>query len=542
SSAPVNIPDGVTTRFESSFHNDGMLTLQGSYYGALMYVQGGSVALTGGGSVLLSNHPSNQVTGDGASSTLINQSNLISGSGSLGSNVIGIINNSVIEGSGSYGLVINPADGAGLDNNATLRAADGGRLFLDGPGFDNAGGVIRAESGGTVYLRTASISGGRLTGAGTGVFVNSGSNSLLSTVSVEAPFVINDGTNLTLAGAVGVSSTMTANSSYYGATVTIQNSVTLDGGGTLIMGNHPSSLISGNTGAAVLTNSGVTIRGSGQLGANQLVIVNGPGGTMRADQAYALTINPSAGGFTNQGALQVAAGATMNIGDGGFTTSGSITVDAGGKLDKTSESFTQTGGSVHAHGEIEVDSNSYLLQGGTLGGRGLVDSNVINSGGVISPGASTGTLTIEGNLLQQESAEMHIEVGGGNTGEYDTLKVLGSASLNGVLRLTNLNGFIADPGQQFTVVNSTGVMSGTFSQIIQPTTGPRWGVAYINNSVILTAFCGADFDGTGFVDTDDFTAFVTAFEAGTDDADFDGTGVVDTDDFTAFVIAFEAGC
>jgi hypothetical protein len=54
--------------------------------------------------------------------------------------------------------------------------------------------------------------------------------------------------------------------------------------------------------------------------------------------------------------------------------------------------------------------------------------------------------------------------------------------------------------------------------------------------------CPADFDCTGFADTDDFTAFVLAFEAGTDNADFDGTGFVDTDDFTAFVLAFEAGC
>jgi hypothetical protein len=54
--------------------------------------------------------------------------------------------------------------------------------------------------------------------------------------------------------------------------------------------------------------------------------------------------------------------------------------------------------------------------------------------------------------------------------------------------------------------------------------------------------CKADFDGTGFVDIDDFTAFVHAFEEGTDDADFDGTGFVDIDDFTSFVHAFEAGC
>ncbi len=54
--------------------------------------------------------------------------------------------------------------------------------------------------------------------------------------------------------------------------------------------------------------------------------------------------------------------------------------------------------------------------------------------------------------------------------------------------------------------------------------------------------CPSDFDGSGFVDTDDFTAYVLAFEAGTDDADVDGSGFVDTDDFTFFVLAFESGC
>lgn len=54
--------------------------------------------------------------------------------------------------------------------------------------------------------------------------------------------------------------------------------------------------------------------------------------------------------------------------------------------------------------------------------------------------------------------------------------------------------------------------------------------------------CPADFDDSGFVDLDDYSAFVFAFEAGTDNADFDASGFVDLDDFTAFVRAFEAGC
>jgi hypothetical protein len=65
--------------------------------------------------------------------------------------------------------------------------------------------------------------------------------------------------------------------------------------------------------------------------------------------------------------------------------------------------------------------------------------------------------------------------------------------------------------------------------------------------------CAADFDGTGFVDSDDFVAFVQAFTLGCDgvgspdptcvkSADFDGTGFVDSDDFVTFVAAFSAGC
>jgi Subtilase family/PA14 domain/Bacterial Ig domain len=54
--------------------------------------------------------------------------------------------------------------------------------------------------------------------------------------------------------------------------------------------------------------------------------------------------------------------------------------------------------------------------------------------------------------------------------------------------------------------------------------------------------CGADFDGSGFVDSDDFDAFVGAFESGEPAADVDGTGFVDGDDFDAFVSMFENGC
>lgn len=58
----------------------------------------------------------------------------------------------------------------------------------------------------------------------------------------------------------------------------------------------------------------------------------------------------------------------------------------------------------------------------------------------------------------------------------------------------------------------------------------------------LTILCTADFDASGFVDTDDFDAFISAFEGGSENADVNGSGFVDTDDFDFFVSAYENGC
>ncbi|MCC6426918.1 MAG: hypothetical protein IT435_08855 [Phycisphaerales bacterium] len=68
------------------------------------------------------------------------------------------------------------------------------------------------------------------------------------------------------------------------------------------------------------------------------------------------------------------------------------------------------------------------------------------------------------------------------------------------------------------------------------------GESVFNFAARIAPSCPADFDGSGFVDTDDFDAFVLAFIAGGDDADFDRSGFVDTEDYDAFVHAFEAGC
>jgi len=54
--------------------------------------------------------------------------------------------------------------------------------------------------------------------------------------------------------------------------------------------------------------------------------------------------------------------------------------------------------------------------------------------------------------------------------------------------------------------------------------------------------CPSDHDCNGFVNGDDFDAFIVVFELGEAAADFDRNGFVNGDDFDGFVVAFEAGC
>jgi hypothetical protein len=54
--------------------------------------------------------------------------------------------------------------------------------------------------------------------------------------------------------------------------------------------------------------------------------------------------------------------------------------------------------------------------------------------------------------------------------------------------------------------------------------------------------CPADYDGSLFVDSDDFAQFNDDFRAGKGEADVDNSGFVDSDDYVAFLEIFSQGC
>lgn len=111
-----------------------------------------------------------------------------------------------------------------------------------------------------------------------------------------------------------------------------------------------------------------------------------------------------------------------------------------------------------------VTAGTLNLAGGMVTGIGSLIANVNNSSGLVSPGASPGTLTITGNYTQGPSGVLSVDIAGIVPGtQYDQLIVTGNASLGGTLNANCLGGFVAAPGDSFNVLQAGGAVSGTFA-------------------------------------------------------------------------------
>jgi len=151
--------------------------------------------------------------------------------------------------------------------------------------------------------------------------------------------------------------------------------------------------------------------------------------------------NQSAGIINNEGKLIFAgSGGIVNEGtinnkglfvNGMVTNAGTInnlgtidswwTVDNDGIIDNTDGTF-----------------NNYS----TLKGTGTFIGNLNNDGGIVAPGNSAGTMTIEGNFTLSGTGILDIEIGGLDPGLFDVLNVTGTADLmGGTINISLLDGY-----------------------------------------------------------------------------------------------------
>jgi hypothetical protein len=369
---------------------------------------------------------------------------------------------------GSNGIV--GANGSAWTNKGTFRITDGlmrltgnytsgdignvqftgGELELDG-NINNQGRVIRQDSSTGVWKFRAQINGGRFEVAD-GVVADVAGRFTSVTLAGQAKLV--DEPNSTALGDLWLT-----------------NSLTLDHG---ILTVDPSAELDIDTKVSIDGQGEIVLNGGGTLPS---LIQTYNGGEVTIGSEIIVHTGLTGGGTISRGTLPVinkgiisgeTAGQKMVV-DGALTNLGTLRAISGGELDVQSSNWSNQGKLVLGTGLISINGTGFTNgASGTTSGNGTIHmskSDFVNQG-TISPGASAGHLRIEGNLREEASSVLQIELGGRGAGKFDTLEVTGNIVLNGgTLNLSLIDGFSPFVGDQFQILSGTSII-GKFSNAL----------------------------------------------------------------------------
>ena len=192
--------------------------------------------------------------------------------------------------------------------------------------------------------------------------------------------------------------------------------------------------------ANTLTNNGLIefvsayYSSNGSIEVSNGSLINAQGGTIHTVAGGSYTNNINAHLY-NQGTIIVDKSLHVNEASAAHISNGTITVNSNA-LTFTGSSFTnQSTGLINGSGTMDVSNVTF--------------SNT----GMISPGTSAGALNITGDLPQDTSSVINIELGGTVAGSsYDQLNVSGQAILDGTLNISLIDNFIPVIGDTFDIL------------------------------------------------------------------------------------------
>ena len=211
----------------------------------------------------------------------------------------------------------------------------------------------------------------------------------------------------------------------------------------------------------------VSVKDGGKVFVNELIVGISSGAQGLASLEGSETSMDVSGDLTvaqqGDGTLVIAAGATVSSFSGHVGTheggSGRVVVTGTGSTWTCSENLLVGGGgtgSVVTTAEARVEAQEIqIFPGGNVSGTGIIAGQIVNHG-VVSPGESAGTLTIEGDFVQEGPGVMILEIGGNGPGQSDLLAVSGNTVLGGKIVLRFIDGFLPSEGDQFTLMTISG--------------------------------------------------------------------------------------
>jgi hypothetical protein len=369
-------------------------------------------------------------------------------------------------------------DGVTLTGPARLLGSATVTGHLTASAFEIADGVLLGEHTlhGNVRWTGGTLNGtGRTTIAGDGVFTIAGGGHH----DLERRRFVNDGTVVWEAGNLrGGSGTQYTNTGLWldqtTGLVEINRAFGGHGGGFANSGTYRKT--GGGTTritADAFDNSGVVDVQAGRLvlqGGVTQVQVQAQAGTLAGgtwvvgDQGAidiagnpAITINAASVWLQGPNA-SFAAVDTLADNRGSFKLTGGRQFTTLGALTNSGDLFVGTGSTLRVRGPLDST--------GTIGGGGRIQVAQLQAAGHLRPGASPGTLTIDGSLALAASAALEIEIAGLEAGSsHDLLQVTGALQLGGTLDVRLLGSFAGLSQGMFTVVSAQSV-TGTFDGIV----------------------------------------------------------------------------
>jgi hypothetical protein len=436
--------------------NAGSIELMSSTAWTDLLLNGGTTQLIGGGLIRLQNYT--RLYGSG---TVVNLDNTIAGNGYVGADAIAIVNHGTLLANVSGAtLELNP-NGNGVSNTATLLAANGGILALNGAyggGFNNTGGTFAALDGSAIVLfNNAAVTGGVFTTVGSGVIRTGTGHSAgiagvtnLGNISLVDNSQLDFGGSIVNNGSINVLSTTSwTNFNIPGGTTT------LSGGGTINLNNWGRII-----GAGTLVNVDNLIHGRGYVGGDAVAIVNQAAGVINADiSGQTLLLNPNTNGLQNDGTMLASAGGDLLL-DGAyggvFTNNGTLQAQAGstvrflndpslvgGTLATAGDGWIGPVGGHSARFYSVTNTGSLRLAGNTSGG---FYTSLINSGSVSLEGNSEWT-----HFLLQAGGTFTLSGGGtiAMNGIYS--RIAGAGSLENVDNTIRGRGLLGD--ESISIIN-----------------------------------------------------------------------------------------
>ncbi len=321
-----------------------------------------------------------------------------SGNGQTYSNALTLATNTVLNDTGTGGIVLGGSVNATTSGGASLSINTGGTISSSGPignskelsdvSFDGGGGI--AINGGTVVTVSSQAFTGPMTLGASTTFSSTGTGSSAGNLTFGA--VNGQGFNIT-ADAAGSTSVITA-----GGTITDTSSTTNNGG--VISINSSGTAVVSSTGSIDVTGNTTTATGGGNAGA--ITIIGSTGVTVDGNLSAAGG-NSSASGSTGG----PGGGILISSVSGNISVSG-VTINTSGG----SDGATSDGGG----GGVGIDATG--AGGISLTGVSIhTSSQGVGGAGAIAIYSATGTIAITGSTFNSSGA------GGGAVGVHTAADV-----------------------------------------------------------------------------------------------------------------------